>query len=110
MRDFRNHSRSTCFGVDLNRNFDYDWSKTKSIRNRCSEDYPGVRAHSEPEVEAVVEFMTNAPKIHKIRWYSYVTIHSYGGFWLTSWDKFETETKTSRTSLNQFTKSVNSSY
>ncbi len=38
---------------------------------------------SEPEVEAIQNFIMSK----KGEWFSFVTIHSYGGYWLHHWEK-----------------------
>jgi hypothetical protein len=43
-------------GVDLNRNFDYDWTGTGS-GDECNETYYGPRPASEPETKVVKEYM-----------------------------------------------------
>jgi len=65
---------SKCGGVDLNRNFDYDWNGTNSITNPGADAYQGPTVASEPETKAIVEFVEKHLK--QIR--SYLSIHSYG--------------------------------
>jgi hypothetical protein len=44
-------------GVDLNRNFPYQWGLTSgSSRDACSETYRGASAGSEPEVKAIMNY------------------------------------------------------
>ncbi len=61
-----------CFGVDLNRNFGYQWNKGGSSSNPCSDTYHGGSAMSEPEALALQNYMTPKP------WTTYLTFHSYG--------------------------------
>jgi len=85
----RNYCGSTSSnrGVDLNRNFDYRWGNVGS-GSQCSETYRGPRAASEPETQAVQNYLRKifpdrkgpnpsdpAPKDYKG---IYFDIHSYG--------------------------------
>ena len=47
-----------------------------SSSNVCNQLYAGSAAGSEPETEAVKNF------ILKNKWLSVVSLHSFGGFWL----------------------------
>lgn len=69
-------TRSRCFGVDLNRNFNINWRGHGSSTNPCSDVFRGFAANSEPETEAVVKFLTK----RKYNLKSYLTFHSYGQF------------------------------
>jgi hypothetical protein len=55
----------SCYGVDLNRNFNYGWGiGPGSSSNPCSEDYRGTSAASEPETQAVKSVvLSKNPKI-----------------------------------------------
>eukprot|EP00063_Salmo_salar_P031912 XP_014006747.1 PREDICTED: carboxypeptidase O isoform X2 [Salmo salar] len=65
---------SNCVGTDLNRNFDANWC-TKGASNRpCDEIYCGQFPESEPEAEAVANFLRS----HKDSVKLYLSIHSYG--------------------------------
>jgi hypothetical protein len=72
---FRKNTRDTCpsdlvnSGVDLNRNFGFDW---KEVANKCSEDYSGTGPFSEPETQNMRDFST-AKKFK-----SAVNFHAYG--------------------------------
>jgi carboxypeptidase T len=74
-------------GVDMNRNFDYQWGNVGSS-SQCNETYRGPRAASEPEVQAVQNYMRSifedrrdddlsdpAPRDYQG---IYIDIHSYG--------------------------------
>ncbi|CAH0664146.1 unnamed protein product [Spodoptera exigua] len=41
-----------CYGVDLNRNFDYNWGKQDSTRSECSNTFCGPAPFSEAETQA----------------------------------------------------------
>jgi len=72
---------STCVGTDLNRNFAYKWMTGGSSSSPCSETYAGPKADSELETQAV----ESAILAKSGQWDAYLTIHTYGNFWLTSW-------------------------
>lgn len=62
-----------CVGVDLNRNFDMNWS-TASSNNVCSDTYHGTRAASEPETQVVANILAE----HRGRVALFLDIHSFG--------------------------------
>uniref|UniRef100_A0A667ZVY5 Carboxypeptidase B2 (plasma) n=1 Tax=Myripristis murdjan TaxID=586833 RepID=A0A667ZVY5_9TELE len=64
---------SSCVGVDLNRNFDANWCTEGASDKPCSEIYCGAFPESEPESEAVANFLRS----HKDSVQLYLTIHSY---------------------------------
>jgi hypothetical protein len=68
-------------GVDLNRNFGYEWgyNDSGSSGNPGNDDYRGLEAFSEPETQAIRDF---ARQHHFIVSLSY---HSYGRLWLYPW-------------------------
>ena len=75
-------SGSSCYGVDLNRNWDvigFGLGATSS--NPCSETYKGTESNSEPETKAVGQAIQKYKDSIRI----YLTFHSYGQYWLTSW-------------------------
>ena len=49
-----------------------------SSSNKCKPIYAGNVADSELETKAVINFINSKLK----NWISYISIHSYGGFWL----------------------------
>ncbi|KAM4559518.1 carboxypeptidase B2 [Odontesthes bonariensis] len=62
-----------CIGVDLNRNFDANWCTEGASHDPCSEIYCGAFPESEPESQAVANFLRS----HKDSVQLYFTIHSY---------------------------------
>lgn len=66
-------------GVDLNRNYDFKFgmNETGSSSNPCAEDYRGASAFSEPETQAIKNFVDLHTNI-----VSGVNIHSYGNAWI----------------------------
>ncbi|XP_011872369.1 PREDICTED: zinc carboxypeptidase-like [Vollenhovia emeryi] len=49
----------TCFGVDLNRNWDFRWNKTGWTNNPCDDTYPGYVWFSEVETDSMSKFMSD---------------------------------------------------
>jgi len=70
---------SGCYGVDLNRNFDYKWNTGGSSASPCSDTFHGESPMSENEAKALERYMTGKP------WTTYLTFHSYGQWWFTNW-------------------------
>ncbi|XP_073828490.1 carboxypeptidase B [Musca autumnalis] len=52
-------SKSGCFGVNLDRNFEYKWGGAGSSDNPCKNLYRGPKKFSEPETRAIRNFMFN---------------------------------------------------
>uniref|UniRef100_A0A8D3C6J9 Carboxypeptidase B2 (plasma) n=1 Tax=Scophthalmus maximus TaxID=52904 RepID=A0A8D3C6J9_SCOMX len=67
------HARDACTGVDLNRNFDANWCTEGASHEPCTEIYCGAFPESEPESEAVANFL----RLHKDTVQLYLSIHSY---------------------------------
>ncbi|KAK2090483.1 Carboxypeptidase B, partial [Saguinus oedipus] len=67
------HAGSSCFGTDLNRNFDAGWCKIGASQNPCDETYCGSAAESEKETKALADFIRK--NLSSIK--AYLTIHSY---------------------------------
>lgn len=61
-----------CYGVDLNRNFGYEWNTGGSSSDPCSDTYHGGSPMSEAEAKAMESYATGKP------WTTYLTFHSYG--------------------------------
>ncbi|CAF0974500.1 unnamed protein product [Brachionus calyciflorus] len=72
---------SSCVGVDLNRNFGFQWMTAGASSNPCSETYAGPSADSELETKDIQRSILS----RKGFWDAYLTIHTYGQYWLTSW-------------------------
>ncbi|KAG6445081.1 hypothetical protein O3G_MSEX003712 [Manduca sexta] len=70
-----------CTGTDLNRNFGYRWGGKGSSSYPCSEIFRGTRAFSEPETQAINNFVTKSAK----NFTAYITYHSYGQYLLYPW-------------------------
>ncbi|ESN91053.1 hypothetical protein HELRODRAFT_90476, partial [Helobdella robusta] len=70
-----------CPGIDINRNFDFKWMTVGASADPCSESYAGPKANSEPETRAVTKFILSKGPI----WDLFITLHSYGQIWMSSW-------------------------
>ncbi|MCL4127724.1 UNVERIFIED_CONTAM: hypothetical protein GTU68_051502, partial [Idotea baltica] len=77
----RINSNSNCRGVDLNRNWSYEWGGHGSSSYKCSNTYRGTSAFSEPETIAVSNAMLNTPNVKlvlSIHNYSQLMLYPYG--------------------------------
>ena len=78
-RKNRNKSyNQNCVGVDLNRNFGYEW---KPSSTPCSDTFSGPSSLSEAESQAIDNFMYRFLNKVKI----YTAVHSYGEYILYPW-------------------------
>ncbi|XP_069839565.1 carboxypeptidase O isoform X2 [Dendropsophus ebraccatus] len=75
------HENGTCYGVDLNRNFNVKWCSFGSSTNCSNNSYCGVSPVSEPETKAVVNFVES----RKSEMICFLTIHSYSQYILTAY-------------------------
>jgi len=80
--DDSNCNDGTDQGVDLNRNYGYQWGPnySGSSGNPCSGIYRGTSAFSEPETEAISDFILARQFKNVLHYHSYsnVLIHSWG--------------------------------
>jgi murein tripeptide amidase MpaA len=72
---------SKCVGVDPCRNFDYEWAGAGASPVACSDTYYGPSAASEPEVQAVQNYVCGHNDTIKL----YINFHSYSQLWLSPW-------------------------
>ncbi|XP_077568534.1 carboxypeptidase B2 [Stigmatopora nigra] len=72
-RKNRSISPHSCVGVDLNRNFDANWCTEGASNDPCSEIYCGAFPESEPESEAVANFLRSKKDTIQL----YLSIHAY---------------------------------
>jgi carboxypeptidase A2 len=80
-RKNRRPSGAACYGVDLNRNFDFRWGNDGVSHVPCADTYCGESGGSEPETQAVqAELVRLGPTLGAT-----VTIHSYGNMWMFPW-------------------------
>ncbi|XP_056392630.1 carboxypeptidase O-like [Hyla sarda] len=68
------HNNGSCYGVDLNRNFDSNWCLIGASKNCSSLTFCGSGPASEPEVQALSQLVTT----HKSDILCFLTMHSYG--------------------------------
>ncbi|XP_075149910.1 zinc carboxypeptidase-like [Haematobia irritans] len=72
------NSSGICYGVDMNRNFDFMWQTAGwNLDVPCDHWYAGAKAATEPEVKALQNFV-NRFKDGYIR--MYLAFHSYGNW------------------------------
>jgi hypothetical protein len=65
---------SSCYGVDLNRNYDVVGFGVRGSANPCDESYKGETPNSEPEVKAA----SNVVMRNKDKLKASLSFHSYG--------------------------------
>ncbi|MGE0479232.1 MAG: M14 family zinc carboxypeptidase [Phycisphaerae bacterium] len=75
----RNNGNGT-FGVDLNRNWGYQWGGEGASTNPNAEDYRGPSAFSEPETQALRDFILARPNL-----VAHTDVHSYSQLVLWPW-------------------------
>jgi len=67
-----------CYGIDPNRNWDADFGRKGVSSNPCSDVYPGKKAFSEKNTQAMSNFLRN----HKSNIKLYLSFHSYSQLFL----------------------------
>lgn len=67
------------FGVDLNRNYPFQWGGGGSSGTPSSETYRGASATSEPEIAAMVQFISSRD------FETALSVHTYSDLWLSPW-------------------------
>ncbi|XP_058520271.1 carboxypeptidase O [Ochotona princeps] len=70
------HDNGTCFGSDLNRNFNASWCSIGASKNCQDLTFCGTGPMSEPETKAVASFVES----QKENIVCFLTIHSYGQY------------------------------
>lgn len=77
----RNNGNGT-YGVDLNRNYGYQWGydNSGSSPTPSSETYRGTAGFSEPETQAMRDFALSR------HFKTAVNYHGYGNWWIFPWD------------------------
>lgn len=81
-RKNRAHNSNGSFGVDLNRNYSYGWGTGGSSRSPGSDVYMGPAPFSEPETEAVRNFIVSKPNIRTLlsfHTFSELVLYPWGG-------------------------------
>jgi hypothetical protein len=88
-RKNRRHNSGGSYGVDINRNYAKGWGGTNgSSGTQSSETYRGTAAFSEPESQAVRDFMLSLPRVA-----GYIDYHSYAQLILEPWGYTTTPTQ-----------------
>lgn len=82
-----NWNPGQCRGVDANRNFGFQFGGPGSSGTPCSETYRGPKAYSEPETEAVKDYILSKSDVD---WQGFITLHSYSQLWMTPYGYTET--------------------
>lgn len=77
----RTNKNSQCIGVDINRNWNYEWATVGSSPLACSDTYQGPSGFSEPEETSVANYISS--KNGRVQ--GYVDYHSYGELWMSPW-------------------------
>ncbi|BES87638.1 unnamed protein product [Nesidiocoris tenuis] len=75
-RKNRSKGNYFCPGVDLNRNWGYNWGGLGTSNENCREIYRGTGPFSEPETRAVSNFILQ----NKDNMKGFITFHSYGQY------------------------------
>ncbi len=68
----RDHAGSSCYGVDPNRNYDYEWGTTGISTDPCNDIYCGTNAFSEPEIAGYRDFVQAHDFVANITFHSVV--------------------------------------
>lgn len=75
-------SSAQCRGVDLNRNYGYKWGGKGVSKSPCTEIFGGTGPFSEPETQAIRNFLTSLGP-GKVT--GSMSLHSYGQYILYPW-------------------------
>jgi len=76
----RVNANSPCFGVDINRNWGYQWGTGGSSSIACTDTYMGPSAFSEPEETAVANLISSLDNV-----VAYIDFHAYGQLFMYPW-------------------------
>jgi len=91
------NSGARCSGVDLNRNYGFQWGTGGSSKDSCSDVFMGQNSFSEPETQAIKKFVESKPNLKVL-----LSFHTYSELILYPWGhKYDSITNT--TDLNAFT-------
>ncbi len=78
-------SGETAYGVDLNRNYDFDWCKTGASTDPASEEFCGPVAFSEKESQIIKTLITSDLNALADDFSGLITYHAYGQTILYPW-------------------------
>lgn len=79
-RKNRRDNRDRTYGVDLNRNYGFQWGTGGSSKRTNDETYMGPNAFSEPETQAVKKFIEAQPNINVV-----LSYHTFSELILYPW-------------------------
>ncbi len=79
-RKNRRDNGNGSFGVDLNRNWGYQWGGEGASASSSNDTYRGPSAFSEPETQVMRDFITANPQIR-----AHIDFHSYSQLILSPW-------------------------
>jgi murein tripeptide amidase MpaA len=79
----RENPGSTCGGVDLNRNWGFQWGLAGSSGDPCSQTFRGSAAIAEPETQAIVSVIDALGNQDRLR--AHLDIHSAAQRFLSPW-------------------------
>uniref|UniRef100_A0AAG5D7V0 Peptidase M14 domain-containing protein n=1 Tax=Anopheles atroparvus TaxID=41427 RepID=A0AAG5D7V0_ANOAO len=77
-RKNRVQSNVLCYGVDLNRNFPFQWDRTTT---ECTNNFAGREASSENETKTIIALMDRYKAAIRV----YLAVHTYGELILWPW-------------------------
>ncbi|XP_071784489.1 carboxypeptidase B-like [Asterias amurensis] len=78
------NSKRLCRGVDLNRNYEYEWGGRGASSNDCDQDFRGPSAMSEPELIGLTNWLLGL-KAAGQPFHLHMDVHAYGLYWLYPW-------------------------
>ncbi|XP_063683728.1 carboxypeptidase B-like [Bolinopsis microptera] len=93
------NDKSSCRGVDLNRNWDYKWGGLGTSGRPCQIDYRGPAAFSELETKAVQKWV----EAYKSKILLYINFHAYGQLWMTPYG-YSTDTPSNEVEMLKYSK------
>lgn len=75
----RDNEGTSCMGVDINRNYGYQWGldNTGSSADPCDEDYRGSEPFSEPETQAIRDFCNEHEFVNALNYHTYSNLLLY---------------------------------
>jgi hypothetical protein len=83
-RKNRRDNPGSCEGVDLNRNYGYHWGEAGSSADPCNDTYHGPSAFSEPETQALRDFILAHDFVVQDSYHSVVGVILYPWGYTTS--------------------------
>ncbi|CAH3157461.1 unnamed protein product [Porites evermanni] len=86
----KNKKSSRCVGVDLNRNWSYEWGGEGASPNKCDETYRGKKAFSEKETMSVSKYLEGLNKQGRLK--GFIDFHAFSQMWFIPWGYTATKT------------------